>query len=155
MESGQNEVSDDVAGRASITSRRIAAPRARVFRAFTDPARLALWWGPRGFSNTFHEFDLRPGGYWRFIMHGPDGTDYPNESVFVEVTAPERVVLRHLNGHHFVLTICFTECEGGTEVGWCQAFDTPEHWRRIADFVAHANEENLDRLAEVVAAMAD
>lgn len=71
--------------REPVTSRVLEAPRERVFRAFSDPAHLERWWGPKGFTNTFHEFDLRPGGNWRFVMHGPDGADFPNESVFVEV----------------------------------------------------------------------
>ena len=50
-------------------------PRELVFNAWTDPEHLVHWWGPKGFTNTFHEFDLRPGGIWRFVMHGPDGRD--------------------------------------------------------------------------------
>ena len=62
-----------------------------MFDAFADPNRLTRWWGPKGFTSTFHEFDLRPGGVWRFVLHGPNGADYQNESVFVEVVKPERI----------------------------------------------------------------
>lgn len=67
------------ADREVVTSRVIDAPRERAFRAFSDPAHLAQWWGPKGFANIFNEFDLRPGGAWRFVMQGPDGMNYPNE----------------------------------------------------------------------------
>ena len=62
--------------REIVSTRVLDAPRELVFRAFSDPDLLARWWGPEGFTNTFHEFDLRPDGAWRFVMHGPDGTDY-------------------------------------------------------------------------------
>src|SRR5262245_45640054 len=83
------------------TSRLLDAPRERVFRAFSDPTHLARWWGPKGFTNTFREFDFRAGGAWRFVMHGPNGADFQNESVFVEVRPPEQVVLRHVSKPHF------------------------------------------------------
>jgi uncharacterized protein YndB with AHSA1/START domain len=140
--------------RALATARLIDAPRERVYRALADPAALARWWGPTGFTNTFHEFDLRPGGMWRFVMHGPDGTDYPNESTFTEVVPGERVVVRHLSAPHFDLTITFVDQGEGTLVGWHQAFDTPEMRDKIAKLVGDANEQNLDRLIAVVAAMA-
>src|SRR6185503_15809689 len=126
---------ESTADREFLHSRRIDAPRERVFRAFSDPAHLTRWWGPKGFTSTFHEFDLRPGGSWRFLLHGPDGKDYPNESVFVEVVAPERIVFEHLSGHHFVMTITFEAQGAQTVVGWRQVFDTVEERERIAPFV--------------------
>lgn len=135
---------------AFVHARLIDAPRERVFRAFSDPAHLARWWGPKGFSNTFQAFDFRPGGRWQFIMHGPDGRNYPNESVFVEVVAPERIVVEHVVGHHFELTITLTAQGEQTLVGWRQVFDTAAERQRIADFVTEANEQNLDRLAAEV-----
>src|SRR6185369_10233222 len=65
--------------------------RPKVFKAFADPTHLARWWGPSGFRNTFEEFDFRPGGTWRFTMHGPDGTDHPNRSVFLDIQEPARI----------------------------------------------------------------
>lgn len=138
------------AGREFVHSRLIDAPPDRVVRAFSQPDRLARWWGPDGFSSSFDTFELRPGGKWIFAMHGPDGIVYPNESVFREVT-PQRIVLDHLSGHHFELTITFTAQGGKTLVGWCQLFDTAAERERIAPFVTPANEQNLDRLeAEVM-----
>lgn len=145
-----NIPADPEADRAFVHSRVIDAPRECVFRAFSDPACLARWWGPDGFSSTFETFDLRPGGAWRFVMHGPDGANYPNESVFVEVVEPERVVLEHLSGHHFTMTLTFADAGGRTLVGWRQVFDTAAERERIAAFVTPANEQNLDRLAAEV-----
>ena len=79
-------------------TRYLPAAPAAVFAAISDPARLARWWGPDGFTNTFHTFDLRPGGAWLFTMHGPDGTDYPNQSEFLEIAQDARVRIRHVNG---------------------------------------------------------
>jgi uncharacterized protein YndB with AHSA1/START domain len=81
--------------RAIVSTRVIPFARDAVFRALSDPQRLARWWGPAGFRNTFERFDFRPGGEWRFVMHGPDGKEYPNHSVFETIAAPERVVFRH------------------------------------------------------------
>ncbi|MGH8785671.1 MAG: SRPBCC family protein [Cupriavidus necator] len=141
---------ESTADREFVHSRLIDAPRERVFKAFSDPAHLARWWGPKGFTSTFHEFDLRPGGTWRFVMHGPDGVSYPNESVFVEVVAPERIVFEHISGHHFQMTITFAAQGTKTVVGWRQVFDTAAERQRIAEFVIEANEQNLDRLAAQV-----
>ena len=142
---------ESTADREFVHSRVVDAPRSRVFRAFAEPKHLAHWWGPNGFTSTFETFEFRPGGAWRFVMHGPDGTDYPNESVFLEVVAPERVVFEHLSeGHHFVMTITFSEHGSQTLVGWRQVFDTAAHRERIAKVVVEANEQNLDRLAAEV-----
>lgn len=139
------------ADREFVHSRLIDAPPERVFMAFSDPARLARWWGPAGFSNTFEAFDLRPGGRWRFVMHGPDGASYANEIGFTEVVAPQRIVLEHGSGaHHFQLTITLQAREDKTAVGWRQVFDTAAERDRIAQVVSEANEQNLDRLAAEV-----
>lgn len=137
----------DTANRELATSRVLGATPAQAFAAFADPARLALWWGPKGFSNSFEQFDLRPGGLWRFTMHGPDGTDYVNESRFVAIVPDERVVFEHLSQHWFEMTIVFeAQSDGRTRIGWRMVFDSAEHRDRIAEFVIPANEQNLDRL---------
>lgn len=116
----------------------------------SDPARVARWWGPNGFTNTIQQFEFKPGGKWLLTMHGPDGKDYPNESRFTRIVADQVFEIEHLNGHHFVLTIELAPLHVGTEVKWRQTFDTVEHYQRIAQFVASANEQNLDRLAAEV-----
>ena len=65
----------DVADREIVSMRWIAASRGKIYQAFVDPAILAKWWGPQGFTNTFEVFEPRPGGDWLLIKHGPDGTD--------------------------------------------------------------------------------
>ena len=91
--------------RQLVTSRVLDGPRKLVFKAFSDAARLARRWGPRGFTNTFQEFNFRPGCNWRVAMHAPDGANFPNESVFVEVAPLERVVFKHISGPQFEMTI--------------------------------------------------
>lgn len=134
--------------REIVSSRVFASPREYVFDAFGDPARLAQWWGPKDFTNTFYEFDLRPGGHWRLVMHGPDGANFENESVFVEVVKPERIVFQHLEPvHGFQMVMTFAEQAGTTRLTWRMRFDSASECARVKSFVAVANEQNFDRLA--------
>lgn len=132
----------------------VSATPEQVFSAMSAPERVARWWGPNGFTNTIERFDFRPGGTWLLTMHGPDGKDYPNESRFTRLVPNELFEIEHLSGHHhFVLSIELRTAGQGTQVHWRQTFDTVEHYERIAQFVAAANEQNLERLrAEVVGA---
>ncbi|APW40723.1 hypothetical protein RD110_15070 [Rhodoferax koreense] len=138
------------ANRSDIRSLGIPATAAQVFAAMADPARIARWWGPDGFRNTIHEFDFRPGGAWRLTMHGPDGKDYANESRFTRIVPDALFEIEHLTGHHFFLTIELRPVDRGTQVHWQQTFDTVEHYQGIAEFVAAANAQNLQRLAAEV-----
>jgi uncharacterized protein YndB with AHSA1/START domain len=88
-----------------------------------------VWGGPNGFTNTFHTFDLRPEGTWEYTMHGPDGQDYPNRNVFQEI-GPERIVLRHETGHHFIMTATFMDVDGGTEVTFRQTLASKENYKK-------------------------
>ena len=127
-----------------------------VFAAIADPARIARWWGPAGFTNTIQCFEFHPGGRWLLTMHGPDGNDYPNESRFTRIEPGRLFEIEHLNGHHFVLTLTLSpEGSDATRVDWQQTFDTVEHYRNLAAFVAQANQQNLERLAAEVQAGAD
>lgn len=134
-----------------ISSRVFAVPQAQVFRAWTDPARLARWWGPAGFTNTFHTFDLRPGGAWSFIMHGPNGVDYPNESVFVEIVDAERIVLDHLSAPQFRVTATFADQAGGTLLVFRMTFADAATCDTLRGIIVPSNEQNFDRLAAVLA----
>jgi len=137
--------------REFVHSRVIEATPERVFAALSTASRLAKWWGPNGFSSTFQVFDFHPGGRWVFVLHAPDGTNHPNENVFVDIVPSRRVVIEHLSEtHHFLLTITLEAVDGGTRVGWRQVFDTAEHRNQIAHVVADANEQNLDRWAAEV-----
>ena len=128
-------------------TRVFAASRQQVWKAFADPAQLAQWWGPAGFTNTFHEFSFEPGVLWKYTMHAPDGTGYYNESEFLELVPHERIVLRHWRPmHQFDLTMMLAEEAGGTRLTWTMVFEKEEEAERVRAFVPAANEQNLDRL---------
>lgn len=134
------------------TSREIPAPVENVFSAFSDPDRLRKWWGPAGFSNTFNLFEFKKGGRWSFVMHGPDGKNYPNESIFTEILAPGKVVIQHISDPKFTLTVGLTSIPQGTAVSWMQDFENTAVAEAVKTVVIPANEQNLDRLtAEVLA----
>jgi uncharacterized protein YndB with AHSA1/START domain len=116
--------SSDTAEREIVTTRVFDAPRELVFEAFTNPKHLAQWWGPDGFSLTLHTMEVKPGGSWSFIMHGPDGTDYKNESVFTEVVRPERLAYDHLSGPTFHATVEFEDDGGRTRLTLRMVFET-------------------------------
>jgi uncharacterized protein YndB with AHSA1/START domain len=133
------------------TSREIPATVHQVFAAISDPDRLARWWGPAGFTNTFRTCDFKPGGLWYLTMHGPDGKKYPNENVFAEIEAPTKVVVQHTSEPRYRLTIGLVASAGGTVVSWSQAFEDERVASRIARIVVPANDQNLERLAAEVA----
>ncbi|HEX5726482.1 MAG TPA: SRPBCC family protein, partial [Longimicrobiaceae bacterium] len=142
------------ADREIVLTRVFDAPRELVFRAWTDPEQVPLWWGPRGFTTTTHEMEVRPGGVWRFVMHGPDGTDYPNRVEYVEVVEPERLVYAHGDDGegddtHFHVTVTFAAEGGGTRVTLRMRFDTAAERDRTVEFGAvEGGNQTLDRLAE-------
>ena len=148
------EKSDDVSNRQIVVTRVFNAPRETVFSAWTNPVLLKQWWGPKGFTNTFHEFDLKPGGNWKFIMHGPDGGNYLNESMFIEIKEPEKIILNHISNPCFQLTACFEEVdENKTRLIFEQLFETIEVYNKVKVFAVDANEENMDRLEAVLKAI--
>ena len=132
--------------RTIVTTRVLDAPRALVLKAWTDPDSLVRWWGPKGFTSTFEEFDPRPGGIWRFVMHGPDGVDYKNKSVFVEVMPPERIVFQHVSGPRFHVTATFAEQAGKTRLTFQMLFETAAECDKVKKYAVEANEQNFDRL---------
>ena len=136
------------------TSREIAATPAAVFAAIAAPERLAKWWGPQGFRNSFEVCDFRPGGAWRFTMHGPDGTNYPNQSVFEEIEEARKVVVQHACAPLFRLSIELLSSATGTRVLWTQVFEDPAVAAAVRHIVEPANEQNLDRLQREVARVA-
>jgi uncharacterized protein YndB with AHSA1/START domain len=127
-----NSLKATTADREIVISRVFDAPREVVWDAWTDPKQVVQWWGPRGFTTTIHEMDVRPGGAWRHTMHGPDGANYPGKSVFSEVVKPERIVLTHSGGKEGGLEVNFKstwtfEAEGDqTRVTIRMVFDSAE-----------------------------
>ncbi|HUL87014.1 MAG TPA: SRPBCC family protein [Pseudolabrys sp.] len=123
--------------RSIIGTRVLDAPRALVFSAWTNPKHLAQWWGPNGFTTTTHAFDFRPGGIWRFVMHGPDGRDYQNRITFDEIAPPKRIVYRHDGGDdvepvQFTQTVTFEDIgRGQTRLTWHSTFPSAEERARV------------------------
>ena len=127
------------------TTREIAASTEDIFSAFANAERLARWWGPAGFTNTFHIFEFETGGRWVYTMHAPNGGNPENESVF-ELVDPRKIVIRHISQPLYRLTIELSATNAGTFVTWSQEFDDDEVARRIEKIVVPANEQNLDKL---------
>lgn len=98
MAAKKSNPAGNTSDREIVISRVINARRELVWEAWTDPKQVVNWWGPTGFTTTIKKMDVRPGGVWEHVMHGPDGTDYPNKSVFKEVVKPERIVYSHGGG---------------------------------------------------------
>jgi len=132
------------------SQRKIAASASEVFKAIEDPALLAKWWGPNGFTNTFNSFDFKPQGKWSFVMHGPDGKNYPNENIFQEISKPNKVVIRHDGNPYFTATLSIDDIEGGAIINWSQEFDDEEVAVSVANIVEPANEQLMDKLLAVV-----
>lgn len=138
---------EDLTGREVHTQRIIAASRERVFAAWTDPELLARWWGPTGFTNTFHRYELKPEGMWEFTMHGPNGTNFNNTCVFKRIEAPAYLEFDHMKEMHFYKAmVTLTEVPEGTRAEWIMRFNTAEELAPIRAFIERANEENMDKL---------
>jgi len=125
--------------------------RSQVFAAHSDPTRLATWWGPAGFTNTFHEFDFRDGGRWHFTMHGPDGGNYDNLWIFRSIVANECIDMRHDCAPYFNLRITLTEVPEGTRIDWLATFDEAKVLAALLEMITRCNEENFDRLEAALA----
>lgn len=109
-----------------VTTRTFDAPRDPVFRAWTEPGHVSRWWGPNGFRSTIHEMDIRPGGKWSLTMHGPDGTDYRNESLYLNVVRPSLIVSVHNTAPKFLSVIMLEEAGSGTRVTMMLQFFSDE-----------------------------
>jgi uncharacterized protein YndB with AHSA1/START domain len=136
--------------KAFIAERKIAASAQEIFGAFENPDLMGKWWGPTGFTLTSNTFEFKPGGKWSFVMHGPDGKDYPNENVFQEITKPNKVVMRHDCNPYFTATAIIEDAPGGAIVRWHQKFDSEEVADSIAHIVKPANEQILEKLKMLV-----
>ena len=147
-------MNNNAAGNREIVIERLLnAPRELVYEAWTDPRHIINWWGPAGFTNTFSQMIVAPGGVWEFVMHGPDGTDHPNRVVFKEVVKPERLVYVHSSGiehdpNEFVATITF-ESRGDKTLLTMSALFTSANARDMAVRKVGAIEggnQTIDRL---------
>ena len=137
--------------RTMRTSRILPFSPAKIYGAFASPDLLAAWWGPEGFRNTFEVFEFKVGGRWKFVMHGPDGKNYPNESVFVQLEPDSKVVIEHVCAPYFTLTVQLVPVPDGTRLSWEQVFADAKTAQAVKQIVEPANEQNLDRMTQVLA----
>ena len=129
------------------------APVELVWDAWTDPAQTAQWWGPRGFSLTTRSKDVRVGGNWDYTMHGPDGVDYPNKTLYHEVEKYKKLVYDHGGSDDrppmFRVSVLFSSTDGKTTMDMTMTLPTPEEAEQIRKFVKQAGDNaTWDRLAE-------
>lgn len=156
----KNREPAETADRELVFTRVFDAPRALVWKAWTEPEHVARWWGPNGFTTTTHAMDVRPGGVWRFVMHGPDGVDYENRIVYVAVVKPERLVYQHGGGDdaepvNFEVTVTFADRAGKTELAMRMVFPSAaarDHVVKKYGAVEGAH-QTLARLASHLATM--
>lgn len=145
--------------REIVVSRTIEAPRSLVFEVYTDVKHLAQWWGPNGFTTTTHSFEFRVGGEWEFIMHGPDGVDYPNWIRWLEIVPPERIHFLHGetadDPNPFESTVTLAERGHSTEVTMRGVFKTKAQRDDAVERYGaiEGGKQTLGRLADYVAAI--
>lgn len=147
-------MANDEQNKAIISISTFAFSRELVYQAWANPSYLQQWWGPEGFTNTIHQHDLQAGGKWSFVMHGPDGRDYPNECIFIEVVPNEFLSWDHLPLPKFQVNTIF-EDEGidQTKVIFKMIFDTEKEADTLRDFIIEKNEENFVKLEVVLQKM--
>ena len=130
-----------------VSSRIFNTNRETLFRAWSDPNHLKNWWGPKGFTNTFNEFDFREGGNWSFIMHGPDKGNYANECEFIKIEEPALIAWKRHSKPLFQVVATFEEITSDqTKLVFKMLFETEEECMKLKPFVIDKNEENFDKL---------
>jgi uncharacterized protein YndB with AHSA1/START domain len=150
----------DTTDREIVVSRLIDAPRELVFEAFTDVRHLSRWWGPDGFTTTTRSFAFRVGGEWDFMMHGPDGTHYPEWIAWREITPPERIVLVHGEFRDdpaaFDSTLTFEQQRDRTRIVMRTVFPTKElrDEAAVKYRAVEGGEQTLRHLSEYVTGLA-
>ena len=137
-----------------ISSRIINSPVEMVYQAFENPNHLKNWWGPEGFTNTIHEFDLRAGGNWILTMHGPEKGNYENSSVFKTVLLNKLISWERKSQPLFDMEIAFEKLEENkTQISFKMIFATAEECEKMRKFVEPKNEENFNRLEREIKTM--
>jgi uncharacterized protein YndB with AHSA1/START domain len=130
-----------------VSTRVFGVNKEKLFTAWSDPNHLKNWWGPKGFTNSFHEFDFRVGGKWSFTMHGPDKGHYQNECEFIKIIEPSLIAWKRFSKPHFQVVAIFEEVEKSkTKLIFKMLFDTAEECNKLKPFVVDKNEENFDKL---------
>lgn len=135
-------------------TRTFMAPISLIWEVWASPDHIANWWGPDGFTSTVHIMDFQEAGEWKLTLHGPDGTNYPNRSIFREIIPLEKIVFEHFNPH-FITTVRFSANGAATIVDWAMLFDSAEMYEIIVK--AHKADEglkqNMERLQKYLIAL--
>jgi uncharacterized protein YndB with AHSA1/START domain len=133
------------------SSRELNAPLEKVYQAFANPLHLKEWWGPNGFTNTIHEFDLRPDGKWLLTMHGPEKGNYENSSVFKKVVPNKLITWTRISKPLFDMEVGFVAINHSkTKISFRMIFNSVDECNKMKGFVVPNNEENFDRLEIVL-----
>ncbi|GAC1422992.1 MAG: SRPBCC family protein [Flavisolibacter sp.] len=150
MQNKENSTKD----RELLLSRELNAPIELVWKAWTEPEHISQWWGPNGFTNTITRMDVHPGGQWNLVMHSPDGTDYGNKSVFIEIVKYKKIVYNHISGPKFLATIEFDARGDKTAIKWHMLFESKEELSKvIKTFKADQGlKENIEKLNNYIQA---
>ncbi len=145
---------NNIADREISISRLLNAPIELVWEVWINPEHIKNWWGPNGFSNTISKMDVAPEGEWDLTMHGPDGTDYKNKSVFKEVELHKKLVYQHVTGPKFTATIHFEKRGNQTHLHWQMLFDTKEELIQVVQKfnAAEGLKQNVEKLEAYVSA---
>jgi uncharacterized protein YndB with AHSA1/START domain len=139
---------NNIAERQIQLERVLNAPIDLVWKVWTDPEHLKNWWGPNGFTNTISKMEVKPEGEWNLVMHGPDGTNYKNKSIFKEVIKHKKLVYEHVSGPKFLATILFESRGDKTHINWQMLFETKEEFiQTVKTFnAAEGQKQNVLRL---------
>ena len=130
------------------------APADIIWEVWTNPEHITNWWGPNGFTNTIHKMDFEENGEWNLTMHGPDGTNYPNRSIFKEIISLKKIVFEHFNPH-FITTVLFESKGKETLLDWSLLFDSEKMYDIIvkAHKADEGQKQNLEKLEKYLAEM--
>jgi uncharacterized protein YndB with AHSA1/START domain len=153
MENNQSNTAD----RELRLTRTLDAPVELVWEVWTQPQHIAQWWGPNGFTNTISKMEIEPGGEWDLVMHGPDGTDYKNKSVFKEIIPLKKIVYEHVSSPKFVATIEFEAKGEQTFLSWHMLFDSLEQFVQVVKtFKADEGlKQNIEKLNQYLKDMSE
>ncbi|MES2515481.1 MAG: SRPBCC family protein [Bacteroidota bacterium] len=146
------ENENNTADRELIISRPLNAPVDLVWEVWTNVDHIKNWWGPNGFTNTISKMEIKPEGEWNLVMHGPDGTDYKNQSVFKEIVKHQKIVYQHISSPKFLTTVQFEAQGDKTLIKWHMLFETKEEFIKVVKtFKADEGlKQNIEKLQNYI-----
>lgn len=147
----ENNILVTTADSEIISTRVFNTTQNNLFQCWSNPDLLKQWWGPAGFTNTFHEFNFNVGGHWKFTMHGPDKGNYENECVFIKIEPPVLIAWYRISKPLFQVVAEFEYItENSTRLIFKMLFATADECNKLKPFVVDKNEENFDKLEVVL-----